>query len=90
MLPVWHPQAPRYWMNETSGVLRPAIAAYLAGEPMTGEDIAALRASLRQWIAGPWKGSGITDLRRRIDELTSREAIECWLDDALARDIDPL
>ncbi len=81
---------PRYWMYETSGVLRPAIEVYLDGGPMTEAQIAAMRAYLRQWIVAPWKGSGIADLRRRIEELTSRPTIERWIDDALARDIDPL
>ena len=62
--------APFYWMYETSEVLRPAIEA----------QIAAMRAYLRQWIAAPWKGPGIDALRQRIDDLTSREAIESWLE----------
>jgi hypothetical protein len=71
--------APFYWMYETSEVLRPAIEA-LQGGPMTEAQIAAMRAYLRQWIAAPWKGPGIDALRQRIDDLTSREAIESWLE----------
>lgn len=81
---------PGFWMYETSGVLRPAVDAYLNHEPMSGEQIAALRAYLRQWIAAPWIGPGIERLRTKVDGLQSREAISDWLDDALAEGIDPL
>jgi hypothetical protein len=39
---------PGYWMYETSGVLRPAVEAYLAGGPLSEAHIAALCAYLRQ------------------------------------------
>lgn len=82
---------PGYWMNEVSGVLRPAIERYLTGEPMTDEHITAMRAYLRQWIGAPtWAGPGIEPLRRAIDGLTSREAISQWLDDADDNFLDPL
>jgi hypothetical protein len=81
--------APGYWMNETSGVLRPAVEAYLLGEPMSEGEIAAMRAYLRQWIAG-FIGPGSIALERRVDDLTSREAIEDWLDAATEIGIDPL
>lgn len=29
--------APGYWMNETSGVLRPAVKAYLEHDELTGQ-----------------------------------------------------
>jgi len=82
---------PGYWMNETSGVLRPAVEAYLKGEPMTREQIAAMRAYLRQWMASPdWRGRRVAFLRRAIDDLTSREAIASWLAIADEEGIDPL
>lgn len=82
---------PGYWMYETSGVLRPAVEAYLHRKLMTGEQVAAVRAYLRQWIDAPvWAGPDIDLLRDGIDTLTSREAIERWLDDAEACGIDPL
>lgn len=83
---------PRYWRRETSGVLRPAIEAYLAGGPMTGEQIAAMRAYLRQWIAWPaWGGGTVLEvLRESIDCLTDRTSIEWWLDMAETIGIDPL
>jgi hypothetical protein len=80
---------PGYWMNETSGVLRPAIEGYLHGRPLSHSDIAAIRAYLRQWIAADaWDGA--EELRGRVDRLTTREALDEWLDDAVAIGIDPL
>jgi hypothetical protein len=81
---------PGFWMYETSGVLRPAVEAYLNRQPMTDAQIGAMRAYLRQWAAGPWFGPGIEALRAKIDGLMSRAAIDDWLDDALAEGIDPL
>ena len=91
---------PGYWMHETSGVLRPAIEAYLSDATMTDEQIAALRAYLRQWIMSPaWDANPHADdatrkklvfLRRWINGLTSREVIEAWLSEAEKIGIDPL
>ena len=83
--------APGYWMAETTGVLRPAVEHYLRDEPMSAGDIAAMRAYLRQWIsASAWQGEGITVLRNAIESLTSRSAIDDWLDLAEDEGIDPL
>lgn len=82
---------PRYWMDETSGVLRPAVEAYLSGGPLSDSHVAALRAYLRQWIMSPvWGGIEVVRLRDRVEGLTSRQAIEAWLDSAIDAGIDPL
>lgn len=80
---------PGYWMYETSGVLRPAVEAYLHGGPMTDAQIAAMRAYIRQWMASPF-WAGATELRQEIDGLVTREAITAWLDKAADLMIDPL
>lgn len=80
---------PGYWMAESTGVLRPAVEAYLHGEPLTPAQIAAMRAYLRQWIFADW-GGDVEDLRGGIDELTSRSAIAAWLDRAEQLGINPL
>jgi hypothetical protein len=83
--------APGFWMHETSGVLRPAVEAYLHGHELQPEQIAALRAYLRQWIFAPaWKGEEIDQLRGGIDGLTTRAAIDAWVDQAVEIGIDPL
>jgi hypothetical protein len=82
---------PGYWMHETSGVVRPAVEAYLGGGPMTTKQIVTLRAYLRQWIKAPaWRGPEIEELRADIDGLTSRAAISRWIDRAVTEGIDPL
>ncbi len=82
---------PCFWLYETSGVLRPAVKAYLDGEELTSRQIAALRAYFRQWIAGNWAATpGINILRRRIDGLIDRAAIREWLDLADEEGVDPL
>ncbi|WP_456852031.1 hypothetical protein [Bradyrhizobium sp. USDA 4501] len=81
---------PGYWMHETSGVLRPAVEAYLAGAPMTAEHVAAMRAYLRQWVAADWRGDDIEALRAEVGGLTSRQSIKRWLDRAGDVGIDPL
>jgi len=90
---VWVPgyRPPRYWQDETSGVLRPAVEAYLHGEPLTAAQVAAIRAYLRQWIGAPvWRGEGVDELRAGIDGLGSRFAIADWLARAEQLGIDPL
>ena len=86
------PRAPGFWMNETSGVLRPAVTAYLNHEPMTGEQIAAMRAYFRQWIAPGWMygDPALEPLRAKIDGLTSIAALDAWLEEAIDLGIDPL
>jgi hypothetical protein len=80
-----------FWMNETGGVLQPAVFAYLKQEPMTLEQIALMRAYLRQWIASPyWQGPTIDELRSGIDSLITVPAIDRWLEAALHAGIDPL
>ena len=93
-------EIPGYWKFETSGVLRPAIEAFLVGAPMTDEQIAAMRAYLRQWINSPiWDKNphATEDYRqwlamqsRLVDSLTSHATIKVWLAGAVDMGIDPL
>lgn len=82
--------APGYWMNETSGLLRPVIENYLTGGKMTDRDIATMRAYLRQWMQGPWTGPMVDVLRSQIDDIHDRKDIARWLNRALDQNIDPL
>ena len=79
---------PGYWMNETTGVLRPVVERYLHGQILTAAEVAVMRAYLRQWIAADWPGVG--KLRARIDTIVTHDDVDAWLDDALDRGIDPL
>jgi hypothetical protein len=85
------PMPPGYWMYEVSGVLRPAIQAYLENEAMTPAQIAAMRAYLRQWIMAPeWRGDNIDLLRATVGSLATRKNIDSWLEVADHDGIDPL
>jgi hypothetical protein len=78
-------------MYETSGVLRPAVRAYLKGKAMTAKDIAAIRTYLRVWIFAPeFDGDGIEALRQTVDGLASRKAIKDWLATARKEWVSPL
>jgi hypothetical protein len=92
---------PGYWMNETSGVLRSAVEAYLRhDDPLPEAHVAALRAYLRQWVMSPvWDQNPhatetdreiLAELRHGVDRLLTREAIDLWLYEADAFGIDPL
>lgn len=81
---------PDYWMHETSGVLAPAVRAYLAGDNLSAEHVGALRAYLRQWMAADWRGEAVPALRNRVGMLYSRASFTRWFADALEIGIDPL
>ncbi|NEI52692.1 hypothetical protein GR217_34300 [Rhizobium leguminosarum] len=82
---------PRYWTDETSGFLQPAIEAFCNGYQMTPNQITTMRAYLRQWIDAPaWQGPAVDELRKAVNGLTSRQAIADWLAEALREGIDPL
>jgi hypothetical protein len=85
-------RGPMYWLYETSGVLQPAVEAYLHGRALTVQDIAALRAYLRQWIHAPvWAETPqLVQLRARINTIRGRQDLDKWLSDALDEGIDPL
>ena len=93
-------RGPGYWMDETSGILRPAVEAYFRHEALNEAQIAALRAYLRQWINSPvWDQNPhatetdrelLAELRHGVDRLLTREAIDLWLYEAVAIGIDPL
>jgi hypothetical protein len=82
---------PGYWMNETSGVLKPAVQAYLDRRPMTPGHVGAMRAYLRQWIGAPqWIGPEIAELRELVESIVDRRTIQRWLERAESLGIDPL
>jgi hypothetical protein len=88
---------PGYWMNEASGVLRPAVEAYLQGHPMSRREIGAMQAYLRQWIMSPvWNENPhgghaeLAGLRDLVNSLTTQAQISLWLHRAMDLGIDPL
>lgn len=88
-----------YWMYETTGVLRPAVEAYLFTRgPLAEPHVAALRAYVRQWIElfEPPEGAPeaerrvIARLREMVNGLVDRNTINVWMMQAMAVGIDPL
>lgn len=82
------PERPGYWMDETSGVLVPAVVAYLHGKPLTDAQVGAMRAYLRQWIWGDFRGAD--ELRTSVERIQTREDIKRWIDLATDLGMDPL
>ncbi len=83
-------KVPGYWMNETSGVLRPVIMRYLDGEDLDTSDVEIMKAYLRQWMEGGWKGEDAARLRAGIRRIATAADLRRWLDEAHDIGIDPL
>ena len=93
-------RAPGYWQHEMSGVLRPAIEAYLNRRPMTQGQKKLMRLYLEQWIDSPvWDmnphhseeaRADLAKLRQAAHRITTRKGIDDWLRSALDLGIDPL
>ena len=100
MLSPDHPQAPKYWMHEISGVLKQPIERYLHSHPLQPGDVELIRAYLTQWIDSPvWlmdpnqdsaSHKAIVKLRRDVRQIQTALDIRHWLFDALEWEIDPL
>jgi hypothetical protein len=82
---------PGFWKNETGGELRGAVETYLCGRPITREQVALLRAYLRQSINAPGlQGPAIEVLRVSVNTLCTQIDVDHWLDRALDAGVDPL
>lgn len=88
---------PRFWMQESSGVLHPVIEAYLHGDELDAAQVATMRAYLRQWVMSPvWdanpfaEGGELDELRAQVDTMQTREDVDSWLQRAMEAGIDPL
>ena len=91
------PSEPRYWMQESSGVLHPVIEAYLNGDELDAAQVATMRAYLRQWVMSPvWdanpfaEGGELDVLRALVDTMRTRKDVDNWLQQAMEMGIDPL
>lgn len=64
-LPPDHPDAPKYWMHESSGVLEPVVRAYLQGDDLDAGQVKLMQAYLWQWVKSPvWGPSGMLEAVR--------------------------
>jgi hypothetical protein len=80
---------PHYWVYETTGALARVIERYLISKPLNEEEIAIMRAYLRQWIMAP-QWANADELRASVLKIRNNRDIERWLDAALDQGIDPL
>lgn len=92
LLPPDHPDAPKYWMYESSGVLRPVVEAYLHGEVLNRHQIGILRAYLAQWVQAPVWGSSrrLDSLRFNVWTIKTQNDIRAALETAVDLGMDPL
>lgn len=81
---------PGYWMHEQGGELQPAVRAYLAGHELGPGELRVIRAYLRQWMAGDFRGAGVAELAADVELIGSSSALRHWLGRAFELGIDPL
>lgn len=92
LLPPDHPDAPKYWMKETSGEVASAMIPYLNGKNLTPNQVGIMKAYLWQWIASPvWRGGAeLEQLRQQVLKISNyRELNEC-IEAAIEMNMDPL
>jgi hypothetical protein len=99
LLPPDHPDAPKYWMYESSGVLKPAVEKYLNGKWLTRAELGAMKAYLRQWVDSPsWDLSPVTEddrtelqsLRLRVADIHTAGDMQEAIDVMIELGMDPL
>jgi hypothetical protein len=79
---------PNHWMDESTGVLRPVVEAYLSGQRLSAEQLLVMRAYLHQWMEEPWKTPMLDVLRTQIGDIATQEDLDRWVARALEADID--
>ena len=86
------PNAPRYWMHESSGVLEPVIVDYLDGKVLSPEQVALMRAYLWQWVKSPvWAANWELDaLRIHVAAAETDDDIHGCIGAAVKLGMDPL
>jgi hypothetical protein len=96
-----HPDAPKYWMYETGGLLASALERYLKHPSrLTVRDLGLIRAYVCQWIDSPvWNQNPhgglrwleeLADLRRTAHAIASPRTLATWLAAAVSAGVDPL
>lgn len=100
MIPLDDPRAPKYWMNETSGILIGPLTRYLEEKPLSAGDLEVIAAYCQQWVCSPvWDENPEMDqeskdllekLRTGTLQLRTREDVDAWIHDALWIGMDPL
>lgn len=86
------PRAPKYWMYETSGVLKPVIEAFLAGTLLTPAQVRLMQSYLYQWVNSPvWAPDGAVEaLRLRVAAIKTHRDVVAAIDISVQLGMDPL
>lgn len=100
MISLDDPRRPKYWMQETSGVLKPVIEKLLAFTDLTHRDIAVLRLYFQQWVDSPaWDANPhaddrsrrvLAELRSKARTLRTSHDVMDWVAAATREGMDPL
>ena len=94
MLPPEHPDAPKYWMHETSGELIAAMNRYLAEARsfLEPRDVDVIKAYLWRWVNSPvWGQSGsLQSLRMMVTTIKTESDISTAIAAAIRLGMDPL
>ena len=85
---------PKYWRDETSGVLEEAVHNFLSAEKLQPKNLERLKAYCAQWVgASCWQVEdpfALERLREQIYKVGNKKELVDWLDRALLLGIDPL
>ena len=86
------PNAPKFWTNESSGVLQPVVKKYLTGAQLDAAEIKTMRAYLFQWVMSPaWAPSGELEvLRLRAAAIETTHDVARTIHAAVNLGLDPL
>ena len=91
-LPPEHPDAPKYWRYETSGMLQPVVRMFINGARLLPADVKIMKAYLWQWVGSPvWAPSGTLEaLRLRVAAIETQEDLDGCVWAAVELNMDPL
>lgn len=83
---------PNYWMNESSGVLKPAVESYLRGGRLDQGQVRLMRAYLLQWVLSPvWMGGDeLEALQAGVRAIKTETDVRIVIEKAIDLGMDPL
>lgn len=91
------PAPPRYWRDETSGVLAAAVWRYLGDHALTPNELRYMREYCMQWGDSPiWElnlaggTEELAALRASAKEIRTIQQLDKWVHDATDIGLDPL
>jgi hypothetical protein len=82
---------PHFWMTEQSGLLEPAVEAYLNGEPLSAAALDLIKQYLRQYLERALMAGAANRgaLLRRTEALRNSREIERFADELSEYGVEP-